>query len=85
MYNVHTRLKTLMSLSFSEYILRTNHILFYRFRMTIKWVIFLTLLHTIFLDGVICFGNCPVECSCGLDDRGRLQTICNKGILTIIS
>ncbi|KAG4065098.1 hypothetical protein HA402_007495, partial [Bradysia odoriphaga] len=47
--------------------------------MTIKWAILLTLVHMIFLDGVICFGNCPVECSCGLDDRGRLQTICNKG------
>lgn len=57
----------------------SNKEFLYCCRMSTKWVIFITLLHIIFLDGVISFGNCPVDCSCGLDDRGRLQTICNKG------
>lgn len=33
-----------------------------------------------FLTTFVCaYRECPVQCTCNLDTRGRIQTICNRG------
>lgn len=52
----------------------TEHVSFVDSRMTIKWFAFFILIQM-----SCCLQTCPEECSCGLDIKGRIQTICIKG------
>lgn len=42
--------------------------------MNLYWIILLVL-----VTGTSAHRKCPRECTCNLDDIGRIQTICNQG------
>lgn len=42
--------------------------------MNLNWIILFVL-----VTGISAGRKCPKECTCNLDDIGRIQTICNQG------
>lgn len=43
------------------------------------------LLQLLFMCAFVCgYRECPAQCTCNLDTRGRIQTICNRGGMTSI-
>lgn len=56
-----------------------SHFSFCNFRMIMKWYVLLS-----FLQLSYGLATCPEECTCGIDLKGRFQTICSKGGLRSI-